>query len=312
MNTFLRRVATLSITLAATGMASAAPFLWNNPGSGNLNWSDSANWLPNGQPGSSDDVLFGNADQSGSTGTADNIVDSNFTIDSLWYAATNISPNFEYHNTEINSGVTLTVNNNTAAIVFDSGTQTDPPLGKTASYSTIFGSGTLDVTDTNSESVVIVSQGSSDYSGAGGLWASLDMSGLGWFNGTFGRLLVGVQGVGATPGEVSLVGSGRQSGILSLAITNSIHLTQTGNTQGTASAAAAGAALVINDAPFFGDFRSALTLGQSNAIWADTITVGRIQCSRTALFEFNPSLSAPEQLYPARRKLESGVGIGRG
>ena len=165
-------------------------------------------------------------------------MDQNFTVDSLWYAATNASPNFEYHNTAINAGVTLTVANTTAAIVLDSGTQTDPALGKTASYSSISGPGTLSVTDTNTESVMIVSQGSSTYTGAGGLWASLDMSGLGWFNGTFGRLLVGVQGVGATPGEVSLVGSGRQSGILTLAITNSIHLAQTGNIEGTGNAVA--------------------------------------------------------------------------
>jgi fibronectin-binding autotransporter adhesin len=281
---------------AATAMVSAAPFIWNSSGV-NQNWSTSANWLPTGQPGLNDSVLFDNTDQSGAAGTADNIVDVNFEIDSLWYAATNISPTFNYHNTEINAGVTLTVSNNSAAIVLDSGTQSDPALGKTASYGTISGAGTLVVNDTNSESVMIVSQGSSTYSGAAGLWGLLDMSGLGWFDGTFGRLLVGVQGVGATPGEVSLVSSGRQSGILSLAITNSIHLTQTGNVQGTASAAAAGAALVINDSPFFGDYGSTMYLGQSNAIWADTITVGRIQCSRTAVFEFNPAFSAPEQLY---------------
>src|SRR6202034_1749525 len=138
---------------------------------------------------------------------------------------------------------------------------------------TISGNGTLIVDDTNSESVVIVSQGSSTYTGDPGLWASLDMSNLDDFVGNFGRLLVGVQGVGATADEATLNASGRQAGIMSLAATNTIHLTQTGNTQGGGNAAAAGPALVINDTPFFGDFRSALTLGQSNALWTDTITV---------------------------------------
>jgi hypothetical protein len=293
-----RAVTALSAAFALCFAASAQNVSWTGANSAtDIHWSDTANWLPTGLPGANNSVVLDNLDQSGAAGTADNIVDADFTIDSLWFAATNASPNYQYHNTEINSGVTLTVSNTSAAIVLDSGTQTDPALGLTTSYSTIFGAGELAVTDTNSESVMIVSQGSSTYTGAAGLWATLDMSGLNSFDGTFGRLLVGVQGVGATAGEVSLVGSGRQSGILSLAETNVIHLAQTGNTQGTGNAAAGGPALVINDSPFFGDDGSTMYLGQSNAIWADTITVGRIQCSRTAVLEFNPKFSAPQQLY---------------
>ncbi len=296
-STVLRLATVLCAAFALCFAASAQTVNWTGASSSaDLHWSDSANWLPTGLPGAGDSVILDTAGQSSTAAIADNIVDTAFTIDSLWYAATNPAPNFMYHNTEINAGVTLTVANTSAAIVLDSGTQTDPALGLTTSYSTVFGGGELAVSDTNSESVMIVSQGSSTYTGAAGLWATLDMSGLGTFNGTFGRLLVGIQGVGPTPGEVSLVGSGRQSGILSLAETNVIHLTQTGNIQGTGSAAAGGAALVINDSPFFGDDGSTMYLGQSNAIWADTITVGRIQCSRTAVLEFNPKFSAPEQL----------------
>jgi hypothetical protein len=294
----LRPVTALCAAFALCSAASAQTIIWSGANSAtDLHWSDSGNWLPTGLPGPNSSVLLDSTDQSGATGTADNIVDTDFTIDSLWYAATNASPTFMYHNTEINAGVTLTVSNTSAAIVLDSGTQSDPALGKTACYNTIFGGGALAVDDTNSESVMIVSQGSSTYSGAAGLWASLDMSGLSSFNGTMGRLLVGIQGVGATAGEVTLNSSGRQAGDLSLAATNIIHLTQVGNIQGTGSAAAGGAALVINDSPFFGDNGSTVYLGRSNAIWADTITVGRIQCSRTAVLEFNPSFSAPEQLF---------------
>lgn len=302
MHTLARRLAILCVLFASACLGSAAIFSWNGPSNGKMNWSDPTNWLSVGLPGPNDTAVFDNVGESsaGGAANADNIVDTNLTVGALWYAATNLFPNYAYHNTEINSGVTLTVSNTNVAIVLDAGTQSDPavsPPGATACYNSISGGGSLVVTDTNSASVMIVSQGSSTYSGDAGLWATLDMSGLNTFNGTFGRLLVGIQGVGATPGQVSLVGSGRQSGQLSLAATNTIHLTQTGNIQGTGQAAASGPALVINDLPFFGDFGSSLFLGQSNAIWVDTITVGRIQCSRTAFMGFNSKFSAAEQLY---------------
>jgi hypothetical protein len=301
----LRSLAVLSAFFALCTVASAQDILWSAQDATNgfgSNWSDPTNWLGGVVPGAANAAVFDNAGQSGAPGTPDNIADVNFTINALWYAATNLSPtNFAYHNTQISSGVTLTVSNTSAAIVLDSGTQNDPGTGGAAglatSYSTISGDGTLLVNDTNSQSVVIVSQGSSSYTGEPGLWASLDMSGLSTFNGTFGRLLVGLQGVGPTAGEVSLNSSGRQSGLLSLAATNIIHLTQVGNTQGTGSAAAGGPALVINDCPFFGDNGSYIYLGQSNAFWADTITVGRQQCSRAAVMEFNPGITGPAQFW---------------
>jgi hypothetical protein len=302
----LRRVTALAVFSALCCVASAQEILWSAGDATNgisSNWSDANNWLGGVLPGPANEALFGNAGQSGNTGTLDNIVDANFTINALWYSATNLSPNsFAYHNTQISSGVTLTVSNTSAAIVLDSGTQNDPfgsgpDWGLASSYSTISGNGALLVNDTNSESVMIVSQGSSQYTGQPGLWASLDMSKLSTFTGSFGRLLVGLQGVGPTAGEVSLNGSGRQAGLLALAATNIIHLTQVGNNQGTGSAAAGGAALVINDCPFFGDNGSYIYLGQSNAFWADTITVGRQQCSRSAVMEFNPSLTGPAQFW---------------
>jgi hypothetical protein len=273
---------------------------WVGPTGGNMNWSDGANWFFPPMPAAPDTAYFDNAGESVLPGAAnvDNIVDTNDTIAALWYAATNSSPNMAYQNTVINSGITLTVSNTNAVIVMDSGTQTDPSAGTTTSYSTISGSGTLDVGDTNSESVMIVSQGSSTYFyPSAGLWASLDMSGLNTFEGTFGRLLLGIQGVGPTPGEVTLINSGRQTGRLSLAATNIIHLTQTGNIQGGASASAGGPALVVLDCGFFGDNGSILTLGQSNALWADTITIGRNGALQSGVMQFNPSFSPPQQFF---------------
>ena len=40
-----------------------------------------------------------------------------------------------------------------------------------------------------------------------------------------------------------------------------------------------------------------ICIGQANAIYADTITIGREQCSRTAVFQFNPDFTSPSQLY---------------
>jgi hypothetical protein len=293
------KIAAFSALIATAPIASANVIPWSGlDAAANVNttWSDINNWTGKTIPGPTDTAYFDNAGLSSSQGPdfAGNIVDADITVASLWYAPTNTSPMWQ--NTVINSGVTLTVASTNIEIVLDSGTQTDPAIGTTQSYSTISGAGTLVLNDTNKESVVIVSQGSSTYANVPGLWASLDMSNLDNFIGVFGRLLIGVEGAGPTSGEVTLNNSGRQAGIMSLAATNSIHLTQTGNIQGTTNAAAAGPALVINDTPFFGDSRSALTLGQSNALWADSITVGRQQCNRSAFLEFNASFT-PSQLY---------------
>ncbi|HWY75331.1 MAG TPA: hypothetical protein VN281_06925 [Verrucomicrobiae bacterium] len=277
---------------------------WVGPDGTNILWTDSRNWHLPPIPAAPDTAYFDNAGVSASAGAAnvDNIVNTNTTIAALWYAATNVSPNFGYHNTVINPGVTLTVSNTTAAIVYDTGTQTDPSAGTTGCYNTISGGGTLTVVDTNIESVMICSQGSSSYHyPSAGLWAAMDMSGLNNFNGTFGRLLVGIEGFqGPTPGQVALVHSSRQTGRLSLAATNVIHLTQTGNIQGTASAAAGGPALVVLDCynGDFGDNGSILSLGLSNAIYADTITIGRDCSLQSGVLQFNPNFTGtPESLY---------------
>jgi hypothetical protein len=178
--------------------------------------------------------------------------------------------------------------------------------GSASCYSTISGTGTLAVYDTNAESFVVVSQGSSTYAGSFGgadLFASMDLSGLNTFEGTFGRLLLGIEGAAPTTGVPTLEGASRQSGRIALAATNVIHMTQTGNIQGTGAAAVSGPALVVCDqggtGGGFGDFASYLFLGQSNALWADTITVGREGAVHTAVFEFNPAppWTGPQQFF---------------
>jgi hypothetical protein len=277
-----------------------------------MNWSDAANWFLPPAPAPVDTAFFDNVGESASpgAGSADNTVDANITVGGLWYAQTNSNASYGWHNTVINAGVTLTVSSAEASIILDTGTQTDPQLavgpGSATCYSTISGTGTLLVDDTNADSLFVVSQGSSTYAGGLGgdnLFASMDLSGLNTFNATFGRILLGIEGAAPVPGVPTLIGSSRQSGRLALAATNVIHLAQTGNIQGTGAAAAGGAALVICDqggtGGGFGDFASYLFLGQSNALWADTITVGREGTVHTAVLEFNPAApwTGPQQFF---------------
>jgi hypothetical protein len=273
------------------------------------NWSDANNWslslfgLP-GFPGPGDTALFDATGVSAAPiangGSADNIVDRNFAVAAVQYSQTNTAAfsalNQIWHNTVINPNATLTLANTNVSIMLESGTLNDPspPLlgaGYTYCYNSISGSGALVVNDTNVGSAISVSQGSSTYTGAPGLYATLDMSGLNTFDATVGRLMVAVQGVGPTPGQVSLSSSWRQAGNLSLAATNIITLTQAGNSQGDLSAAAvAGPALVVADMANFGDNPSSLNLGQSNAIYADTITIGRNGALQSAVLQFNTVL----------------------
>ena len=278
---------------------------WNGPdvaNANNINWSDAANWLLPPMPATYDTAFFDNTGESASvTAGPDNIVDASVTVGGLRYAATNGSAynNHDYaHNTLINPGVTLTLFNMNVSIMLCSGTDTDTG-GYGTCYNTISGpGGTLVVNNTNVGSAIYVSEGSSSYQGGqSGLYATLDMSGLDTFNATVGRFLVGIQGNGPTPGQATYVNAGRQDGIVYLAKTNVINLTQVGNIQGAGYAAAAGPALVLNDVAGFGDYGDYLYLGQTNAIYADTITIGREQCSRTAVLQFNPNFTPPSQLY---------------
>jgi hypothetical protein len=175
----LRFIALLAAFFGLRSLASAQDILWSAQDATNgvsSDWSDPLNWLGGAVPGAGNAAVFGNPGQSATTTTPDNIVDVNLTITSLWYAATNLSPNFPYHNTQINSGVTLSVLSTNAEVVLDSGTQNDPavsPAGAVGSYATISGPGELNVVDTNSQSVAIVSQGSSSYTGDNGLYGLL-------------------------------------------------------------------------------------------------------------------------------------------
>ncbi|HSU52790.1 MAG TPA: hypothetical protein VLT36_01880 [Candidatus Dormibacteraeota bacterium] len=267
---------------------------WVGPDGVNMNWSDGANWLLPPVPGVLDIPLFNNVGMANAAGPAsvDNIVDANLTVAGLTYVETN-----GFHNTVINSGVTLTVSNTTPTIALLSGTQTD--AGAAAqNYNSISGAGRLLINNTNVGSAIVVQQCSAN-SGAPQHLSTLDLSGLDRFNATVGRLLVGVQGFTNTVGQVALPNITRPSSLFILAKTNLIRTTQSGpiqgpvdpaNGNGPGSASITGPAIVVSDA--FGTPQlDIIQLGQTNAIFTDSITVGREKA--IGALTFNPALVAP-------------------
>jgi len=232
--------------------------------SGNYNWSDNANWS-GGIPGPTANILFNDV---GDANPNNNTVDISTNILSLWYASTNIS-----YTTTINPGVTLTVSNNAAGNLLVVGTLTDS--GSVAVNATITDNGLggeLVVVSTNAGSVMQIQQGSAT---AGNHNASLDLSGLGTFNLTAGRLLVA-----GNPAALAGVGASNYlSGTLNLALTNVIHLN-----------GATTPALDVGD-----DIQNVnsgtppmLQLGETNALFVDTMTIGRSKTPGT--LQFNPSV----------------------
>jgi hypothetical protein len=281
---------------------------WNGPDAANgnsINWSDAANWLLPPVVGIKDTAFFSNVGLAFAPGaaSANNIVDTSLTIAGLTFGETNAS---SFHNTVINSGVTLTVSNTIPADVLQSGSQTDVGAAVPIAYNTISGSGgTLVVTDTNVGSAILVQQGSGA-SGTENHYSTLDLSALDNFKATVGRLLIGVQGFTNTIGQPPIANITRPAGTLFLAKTNLINLTQLGpiqapidlaNGNGSGSASIAGPAICLGDA--FGTPAGAsgdvLVLGQTNAIFADTITVGAEKPTGTLVFNTNAFSSA--QLY---------------
>lgn len=243
----------------AASPAIAATVVWSGADAvnGNTNWSDANNWS-GGTPGPANSIYFFDPGSNASPGTVNNIVDGNTMILFLQYGNTN-----GFHTTQINSGVQLAVSNTAAATLVFAGTDTDNGASQT-SYSTIKGAGTFAVTDTNSGSSFIVQQ---DSANSGSHMATLDLSGLANFNLTAGQLLVGA----ANPSS----GNNWLQGTLYLAATNNIRV------NGAAPAIDAGDA--VNNGG-----TSYLYLGQTNAIFADSMTIAHSKANVT--LAFNPGI----------------------
>jgi autotransporter-associated beta strand protein len=225
------------------------------------NWSDAQNWLTPGIPAATEPVIFNNTATVASSpfdvpgngiggivnpGEINNIVDVTLTNATLNYANTAAA----FHNTQIASGKTLTVNGSVTV------------NGAGGNVTVLGAGGTLKVTN----------PGTTTFSVQNGTMPTLDMSGLDTFTATVNQI-----GVGFNPANAGA----NVRGTWYLAKTNTI-TTGVGNF-GTA------AALVVGGSSGSTAGTGQLYLGQTNALFVDGIVLGA-STSTADLIQFNPTL----------------------
>ncbi len=244
----------LSLCVVASSVFAQTPQTWNTnvPGA---NWSTIGNWSPNQDP-AGNDLIFGDSfGETANATTVGNVVDQNYTANSLTYNNSGTTGNF-WQVTEISSGVTLTLNSSSPTppgTIFSVG-------GGVTSASTraaIRGAGSLVIDEPTS--IIAVGVASAGQS------AVLDMSGLSSFS--------------ANAATVNF-GASRGNGDVSLAGTNSI--TATTLNLGTSVPSTSGSTT------------SDLLLGTSNTFNIDTINVGLNFASGTVGFRSgltNPTIT---------------------
>lgn len=236
----LRILAAVSPIFLTTSAVMAAQSIWS--GAGDLNWSTTGNWFGGVVPSATDDVKFYD-----DGALANNNVDAAFagTIQSLQYGQTNGT-----HNTVIASGKTLTINSN-----FVTGTEAIASGNLNATISG-FG-GALSVN--NPTGYFVVRQGGDTTSRR----ATLDLSGLDTLNVNVNQVFVGRAD---PPGGFPNIN--RNTGYLYLARTNQI----TAHTAFTGSLNVIG--IEVGRSGSNNGNGSRLYLGQTNAIFADSLSVG--------------------------------------
>ena len=259
----LARFVAALLWLSAGSRLLAQTIVWNGADAGinvNTNWSDANNWT-GGIPGPATNICFFNPGVSATQGVVNNVVDASRTILSLQYGNTN-----GFHTTQINPGAKLMISNNAGVYLVFAGNGSDNGASQT-SYSKLLGAGTLSVVSTNPGSFFVVQQGSANN---GSHNATLDLSGLATLNLNVGRLVVG----GANP--TSAGASNWLSGTLYLAGTNNLRVT------GPAPAIDVGDCVANGGTSY-------LYLGQTNALFADSMTIAHSKA--TCTLSFNPALA---------------------
>ncbi|MGD0260908.1 MAG: DNRLRE domain-containing protein [Verrucomicrobiota bacterium] len=249
--------ASASFTLTVESHAPGT-YVWNGPGVGANAWSASGNWSPAGPPDAFDDVKFFDSGAGGvAVSNINNAVDAGFggTVASLQYGNTNGN-----HTTFINPGATLSLIGLNGLVA---GTETDNGQTQTVS-ATVTGPGARLVVD-NSGANLVVRQGTANSGGS--QRATLDLSGLGNLSATLNQVLVGVIGP-----------VNRPTGTLLLARTNT--LTATGSP-----------GLCVADSNSNAGGQNLLYLGQTNAIFVDSIVIARQKGNAT--LRFNPAFANP-------------------
>lgn len=255
----LRTIAVVAVGLLSADLASAQNIWMGVAGtSATTNWSDVANWSLGSVP-TTEAVIFQDTGAV-AVGVINNVVDGAFagTPGSLQFANTNNS-----HTTLIPDGMTLSI---AGALIAGTEVATDI-AGKT---NTITGPGGALVANASGANFIVRQWPVASASSASR--TTLDMSGLGTFTGTFSRLLIGVANSG---------GGNRASGRLILARTNTLTLNGSTHPQ-----------LDLGDSGSNNGNGSQLLLGQTNAFFVDTLTIGRYK-ERAVTMNFMTGLSSP-------------------
>ncbi|MFO1487526.1 MAG: pectinesterase family protein [Verrucomicrobiota bacterium] len=269
------RITAWMMALAIVTQANAAVVVWNGSSGTGTNWSTGANWNGGNTPGSGDDVKFFDAGTNAPAGVPNNLVDATFggTVASLQFANSN-----NFHTAFIDDGVTLNLTGSGGLIA---GTLTDNG-NATIVNATIKGpNGALVIN--NTAAIVAANQGRSA-NGNATQRGILDLSGLGTFTATINRIAVGTTTFGGSALAQNATGT------LRLGQTNTI------TTSFVGSPITANFATPTNSIEVGSDNGNAggvnfLYLGQTNAIFTDSIGVGL--CKSTASLLFNTNLNNP-------------------
>ncbi len=256
----------LASSIGAFVASAQQTFNWTATSGTDLQWSTPANWTPSGTPGALDTVWFNNNAVTNGAGTnfIDNIITASTTIRVLEYS--NNTLGFS-HNTLLNPGVTLTVSDTTVNNNLQVGTGANTAGAVTDSLS---GPGArLFVTNPGGNITLRSTSGGNTSQNT-----VFDMSALDFFDAGVSRLLVG-----------SDAAFNREVGTLYLAKTNII------STFGSAPQ------INVGDNPSNGVGgnndptleESFIYLGITNAIFSDSITIGRQKSSGAMVF--NPAFT---------------------
>ena len=103
----------VAASAAAPNVVRAAAVTWDGPAGGL--WSDDANWAPDSPVAGNDAKFAATGAVTSSAGTVTNVVGADATINSLGYNHAGISTDNNTHTTQINHGVTLTLNGSSGA-----------------------------------------------------------------------------------------------------------------------------------------------------------------------------------------------------
>ncbi len=258
----LLRSGKAAVLLLAAGLlfglsASAATVEWIYGGV-DRNWSTAGNWS-GGIPESTNAVIFGNTDAQVDTNTV-NTMTASTTVSSLSYTNSSPTTYTSFQNTTVASGQTLTITN---GLNVGRG-RSETGGGNVYTYASMTGAG--GAVAVSGGNVAIGDQGNSGAGGGDQLNALLDLRGLATFfySNSAGTFRIAGNGQRRANGEVYLAGTNRI----------------------TASAVSLGIAVIS-----IGSGPGKLHLGQTNRLFADTITVG--QRTTGNLIDFQTGLSNP-------------------